>query len=52
MPLAGQCCGDPERWILPGLWIGAGRQAFVDYFDVILPNWLTMPLCLIFAALW
>src|SRR5687767_5103362 len=33
---------DHDRWILPGLWMGAGRDAFVDYFDVILPNWLTM----------
>jgi len=32
--------------------MGAGRQGFVDYIDVILPNWLTMPLCLLFPALW
>jgi len=50
--LARTCCGDHDWWIIPGLWMGAGRQGFVDYIDVILPNWLTMPLCLLFPALW
>jgi hypothetical protein len=50
--LSSLCCGDHDWWILPGLWMGAGRQAFVDYVDVILPNWLTMPLCLLLPALW
>jgi hypothetical protein len=46
--LSSLCCADHDWWILPGLWIGAGRQGFGDYFDVILPNWLALPLCLLF----
>jgi hypothetical protein len=39
-----------EWWIAPGLWLGYGRDLMVDYFDVILPFWMLIPLSLALPA--
>ena len=41
-----------DRWLLPGLWLGAGRDTYVHYADVLLPVWLTLPACLLLPAAW
>jgi hypothetical protein len=41
-----------EWWIAPGVWLGAGRDTYVDYLDLILPHWLLMPACGVLPALW
>ena len=41
-----------DGWVLPGLWLGAGRDTYVHGVDVLLPPWLTIPSCLLFPALW
>ena len=41
-----------DWWVLPGLWIGAGRDYIVDYADLILPYWLVLPAALAMPLVW
>jgi hypothetical protein len=51
-PLAAMCIRQHgERWLLPGLWLGAGRDTYVHYADVLFPPWLTIPACLILPSI-
>ena len=52
-PLTAMCIRQHgDRWLLPGLWLGAGRDTYVHYADVLLPAWLTMPTCLLLPLAW
>ena len=52
-PLVSLCITDHgDRWLLPGLWLGAGRDTYVHYLDILLPPWLTLPATLLLPAAW